>query len=170
MKHTEAQRHSDAQFQQYLFHRICSLGLDETLQALAVLRRYRRPDVRYCLIRDIVVSYARPFFVTYGYQQRKHCLPRSTVPRAHRSLHNELLTLRRQLFAHSDFSYRRPRVAQWVLPDRVIYPMGFGQADYASLSRRAGDIERLVRAVKLHVDQLVARAEAGFTAALAPSN
>lgn len=155
-------RLSAAQFEQYKYQRLCEVDFDEALEALRVLRRYRRPDVRYCLLRTIVVTYARPFAVNRGVVGSRHTLSKLVVPRTQVALHKELIDRRNRLFAHTDFSFRRPQVARLEQRGRVAFPMGFGQLDYPALDRRLGEIERLVRAVLANLRELNERTEASL--------
>jgi len=99
---------TDTDIEKYYFYRLYSIDLDSTKHSLCVLKRYRREDVRHCLLRDIVVSYARPFSGNKGQDIPKHKLTKKVVPRNLCQLHDDLIKLRNQLFAHTDYTYRRP--------------------------------------------------------------
>ena len=106
-----------------------------------------RADVRYCLLRSVIVSYSRPFSSNRGRVHRSHKLAMRFVPNELRSLHQELIDLRMRLFAHTDFSYRRPELAKFLYPTRTAFPLGFSQVDYPGLDRRVKQIARLVQGV-----------------------
>ena len=101
------------QMEQYYFYRLYSIDLDNTKHILRILKRYRRKDVRYCLLRDIVVSYCRPFSGNKGKKISTHTLNKKVVPKELCILHDELVEIRNQLFAHTDYTYRQPKVANW---------------------------------------------------------
>jgi hypothetical protein len=111
--------------EKYHSYRLYSIDLDTALHSIRVLKRYRREDVRYCLLRDIVVSYARPFSGNKGETIPKHTLSKKEVPKHLRPLHGELIDLRNQLFAHTDFTYRRPKAVNWSTPGHKWFPMTF---------------------------------------------
>lgn len=87
-------------FEQYKFYRLYDHDFDAAIHTLKILKRYRRPDVRNALLRDIIITYARPFSISKGDKIPKHILPAKFVPSQLRKLHNELFDLRNQLFAH----------------------------------------------------------------------
>lgn len=133
---------------EYRFLRLYSIDLQIARQTLALLRRYRRIDVRYALLRDAVVAYARPFSGNRDPSGKSHRLPRQLVPKAHRPLHDDLLNLRNQLFAHTDFAARRPTVMRWRTDKGFRYPLGFANPPYEEWLRRAQSIILLVQAVE----------------------
>lgn len=133
---------------EYRFLRLYSIDLQMARQTLALLRRYRRPDVRYALLRDAVVAYARPFSGNRDPSGKSHRLRRQLVPKAHRLLHDDLLDLRNQLFAHTDFAAQRPTVMRWQTNKGFRYPMGFANPPYGEWLRCAQSIILLVEAVE----------------------
>ena len=139
---------TDTDIEKYYFYRLYSIDLDSTKHSLCVLKRYRRKDVRHCLLRDIVVSYARPFSGNKGQDIPKHKLTKKVVPRNLRQLHDDLIKLRNQLFAHTDYTYRRPKVANWSTASQKWFPMSFRSYDYAKLDSRVSEIESLVKVVE----------------------
>lgn len=145
----EIMRNKD--MEKYYFYRLYSIDLDSTMHALRVLKRYRRKDVRNCLLRDIVVSYSRPFSGNKGEDIPMHILTKRIVPKKLRSLHDELINLRNQLFAHTDYTYRRPKVANWSTPEHKWFPMSFRGYDYNKLESRVSEIEELVKSVETNL-------------------
>lgn len=139
---------TDTDIEKYYFYRLYSIDLDSTKYSLRVLKRYRRKDVRHCLLRDIVVSYACPFSDNKGQDIPKHKLTKKVVPRNLRQLHDDLIKLRNQLFAHTDYTYRRPKVANWSTASQKWFPMAFRGYDYAKLDSRVSEIESLVKVVE----------------------
>jgi len=134
--------------EQYYFYRLYSIDLDEAKHILRVMKRYRRKDVRYCLLRDLVVIYCRPFSGNKGDKISKHVLTKKVVPKYLRSLHDELVNLRNQLFAHTDYTYRRPKVANWSTDSYKWFPMSFRGFDYNKLDARVSEIHQLVTEVE----------------------
>lgn len=142
--------------EQYYFLKLYSVDLGMVKHILRVLRRYRRKDVRYCLLRDMVVSYCRPFSGNKGDKILKHKLNKKVVPKDRRPLHDELVNLRNRLFAHTDYTYRQPRVVNCSTETYKCFPMQFRGFDYNKLDMRVSEIEMLVQAV---VKNLQARIE-----------
>ena len=147
--------------EQYYFYRLYSIDFDTTRHTLRVLKRYRRQDVRVSILRDIVVSYARPFSGNRGENTRNHQLVKKFVPVEFRALHEELLRLRCEQFAHTDRTYYKPKAANWSRPGRKWFPMSFRGYDYYKLDAQVPTIERLVAAVErklqLEIDSIEIR-------------
>ena len=106
----------------------------------------------------MVVCYSRPFSGNRGETIPKHFLSINTVPKHLRHLHEELITLRNQLFAHDDYTYRKPKVANWSTPTQKTFPMSFHGYDYNKLDSRFVEIEELVNKVaenlQLEIDKI----------------
>ncbi len=148
--------------EQYYFYRLYSIDFDLTRHSLGVLKRYRRNDVRNCLLRDIVVNYCRPFSGNRGDKTNHNKLSNSFVPKKYRDLHKELLRLRSQQFAHTDKTYQKPKIADFGTGTKRLYPMQFKSYDYSSLGSRVGDIEKLVIAVETNLNQKISDIEYSF--------
>jgi hypothetical protein len=136
-------------FEKYCFFRLYSIDLDTALHTIRVMRRYKRQDVLVPLLRDVAVTYARPFSVNRGKEISKHQISsKSHVPKPNRPLHDELVRLRMEQFAHTDLQYYRPRVAKFSGRTKPWYPMSFKGYDYAGLLGRIAEIEELIVAVE----------------------
>jgi len=145
--------------EEYYFYRLYSIDFDSTKHALRILKRYRRKDIRYCLLRDIVVSYVRPFSVNKGTHIPKHTLTKKVVPSRLRPLHDELVDLRNQLFAHTDYQYRRPKVANWSTPAKKWFPMSCRAYDFDKIDSRISEIELLVKEVEKNLQDKINKIE-----------
>ena len=150
------------QEEQYYFYRLYSIDLDTTLHTLQLLKRYRRKDVRYCILRDIVVSYARPFSGNRGDQSHNHSLKKKLVPTEFRALHEELLRLRCQQFAHTDKTYYKPKKVNWSKAGRKWYPISFKGYDYSTLDGQVRKIEQMVKAVERNLQKKIYAIEKSF--------
>ena len=135
-------------FEHYKFYRLYDMDFDSALHTLKILKRYKRLDIRNALLRDITVTYARPFFGNKGDNISNHILSLKFIPSRQRNLHNELMNLRKQLFAHTDLTYRNPRIANWSSGQRRWFPMSFRGYDYSSLDKRMDEIESLISSVQ----------------------
>src|SRR5206468_2537720 len=113
-----------------------------------------------CILRELIVSYARPFSGNQAPSGGGHSLSRKFVPPEHRALHTELLDLRMQVITHSDFTYHDPRVMQWGTGQHSIFPMSFRRPGYKGLLSRAEHIRKLVDAVDARLQAAIREIEA----------
>lgn len=150
------------QTEQYYFYRLYSIDFDTTKHSLRILKRYRRKDVRYCLLRDIVVSYCRPFSGNKGEKISNQVLDKKVVPKEFRPLHDELVGIRNQLFVHTDYTYRQPKVANWSTDTNKWFPMSFRGYDYNKLDKRISEIEKLVVVVEKNLQAKIDKIEENF--------
>ena len=148
--------------EQYHFFRLCSIDLDTAKHILRVLKRYRRKNVRYCILRDLVVTYCRPFSGNRGIEIKKHTLPNKFVPQHLRSLHDELIDFRNRLFSHTDFTYRGPKVLNWSTESYKWFPMQFRGFDYDKLDKRVAKITKLVQAVESNLQTRISKIESNI--------
>lgn len=148
-----------AEFESYRFLRLYSIDLDTAAKAIPVLRRYKRGDVRAALLRDIAVTYARPFSGNRGVKHPKHRLSIRHVPKVARPLHQELIKLRNRQFAHSDLTIHNPKVARFGTAAKPWFPMTFKSFDSQALGRRLQEIEELIVSVARSVNAEARRCE-----------
>lgn len=141
--------------EQYHFLKLYTIDFDTAKHILKVLKRYRRKDVRYCILRDLIVTYCRPFSGNKGEHISKHTLTVKVVPKELRSLHNELLDMRNQLFAHTDYTYRQPKVINWSTDTYKWFPLQFRGFDYEKLDRRVSEISKLILAVESNLQKRI---------------
>ena len=148
--------------EQYYFLRLYSIDMNTAREAIKVLRRYRKKDVQYALLRDITVTYARPFSTNKGDTIKKHKLKMKHVPKNMRELHNELLRVRMQQFAHTDLTYYNPKLARFSTKPKSPVVMAFKGYDYARLLRKLPDIEKLIKAVEYSIHKELREYERNF--------
>jgi hypothetical protein len=145
--------------EQYHFLKLYSVDFDSAKHILQVLKRYRRKDVRYCILRDLIVTYCRPFSGNKGDKIANHKLTIQVVPRELRPLHNELLDFRNQLFAHTDYTYRQPKVVNWSTDTYKWFPMAFRGFDYGKLDNRVSEISNLIQSVEMNLQARINKIE-----------
>ena len=146
---------------EYRLHRLYSIDLDSVRYSLGLIRRYRRNDIRFCVFRELVITYARPFSGSRRPGARRYCLPPEFVPSEYRPLHDELMILRSQLFAHTDYTYHQPKVMRWNTERGPVFPMSFRRGEYEKWLKRLDEIGRLVEAL----DTLLRRRTSEFESA-----
>lgn len=142
--------------EQYLFYRMYSNDMVSALTSIKILKRYRRPDVRYALLRDITVAYVRPFSKNIGKSGKNELATKNIVPKEMLPLHQQLVNLRMQQFAHTDLTYRQPKTVLWA---GGMYYVQFREADYDGLLGQIPEIEILVRSVESRVNDCIAEYE-----------
>src|SRR5690348_8308954 len=123
--------------EEYGFHRLYSIDFEMAKQACDLLSKQTSDELRYTILRDVVVSYSRPFSGNRGKLVRKHRLSDATVPNGMSALHAELIALRDQAFAHTDHEFIKPQHARWPRADgSAQYPMSFRVPPYQSMVAR----------------------------------
>lgn len=146
----------------YYFLRMYSVEFSTARCAVKVLKRYRRPDVQYALLRDLIVTYVRPFSTNKGAQSKHTLGVKAHVPPLMKTLHEELVRVRMQQFAHTDLTYYSPSTMAFKGANGEFheYGMMFKGYDYAALLRKLPQIEELIRAVESSVNAEIAKQEA----------
>lgn len=153
----------DRELEEYSFLRLYSIDFEMAKQACDLLIEQDSDELRFCILRDIVVSYSRPFSGNRGTLLRQHRLATATVPQSMSALHFELIALRNQVFAHTDQDFRKPRVARWPRHDGgTTYPMGFQNPRYAELADRVAAIRALCVALENAVNEDIRSRERSF--------
>lgn len=155
----------------YRFLRLYSIDLEMAKQASDLLAKQDALDVRYSILRDLVVTYARPFSVNRGRLFKKHKLDDKVVPVTGKDLHLELLALRDQVFAHTDHDARDPQIARWPRKQGgAMYPMSFTNPPYGKLIDRLDEIRELIVSVEAAVNLRVRSFEAKFELLFPPDD
>ena len=99
--------------ERYKFYRLCDIDFDTASHALRLLARYKRLNIRFLIIRDAIISYARPFSGNKGLSGSSMILPVKFVPKHFNDLHVELMNLRNRAIAHTDLDFIDPKVVNW---------------------------------------------------------
>jgi len=138
-----------ADAENYRFLRLYSIDLDTARQACDLLEGPYGAGVKYCVLRDVIVTYARPFSVNRGRVFRRHCLEVDVVPKQFLTLHDELVELRNRAFAHTDHDFRNPKLSRWKgASGGATYPMSFANPEYERLLIRRSAIRELIAMVE----------------------
>ena len=135
--------------EQYVFYRLVSADLDEAYRSLEAIRRYKRGPTIMALIKNAIVSYARPFKRCNGRYGRYSISPRF-VPKNHLELHKLLMHHRDRIIAHTDIDVREPKLVRWDFGSTVAYPIqlkgsGYYYEDYLAL---VDEMKELIQSVK----------------------
>jgi len=144
------------ELENFCFLRLYSSDLNDCRHLIRMIRRYRRNDVRYALLRDLAVTYSRPFSGNSKKVKGKHYLPLSYVPAEHNEMHRRLFDLRNFQFAHSSLKFHDTRIAKL----GNIVATSRKSVDFAYLDRSLLEIERLIVSVEANVNEAAAALEA----------
>ena len=133
--------------EKYYFFRLYLMNFETVLESIRILHRYKRRDIRNCVIRDIVVSYARGFSGNKGTDIKNHMLTEKFIPKNLLSLHKELIDDRKKLFAHTDYTYYNPKAVNWSTIGQKWFPMSYRAFDYSQIDKQIPQIENLVKSI-----------------------
>ena len=75
-----------------------------------MLKTYEQLNLRFLIVRDAIISYARPFSDNNGILLKKWKLPEKFIPKKYKDLHKELINMRDRVIAHSDMDFIDPSV------------------------------------------------------------
>ncbi len=143
-------------------YRLFSSDMNDAFHGLKMLRKYKRGDIRYCLIQMVVVSYARPFSSNkvLGEQKKgRYDLKKEIhVPQALWSFHEEVIEMRNQVFAHTDHSFRKPKIANWSNDEQgMFFPMVARGFYYDTVNKKVPEISTLIEAVNNNLNAEITR-------------
>lgn len=144
----------------YVFLRLCEKDFLDAASVLRMIRRYKKAETRLVLLRDGIVSYARPFSENRGRLIQVLRLAGSIVPKSSRPLHKELMDYRNQVFAHTDMEAYNPRLHRWPSKTGYWYPMAFRSLGAHRIQDRLDAILCLVR----DIHEAVQREQRGIEA------
>jgi hypothetical protein len=147
----------DNKIEKYAFLRLYEHDFEMALQTAQVLDVHENNNVRFPLLRDIVVTYCRPFTESNGIGINKDFHGVKKFPNEEmKSLHAKLLTLRKELFAHTDLTYKNPKISNWSTDERKWFPMSFKGYDYAQLNTELPNIVKLINFVLMDLKEKLA--------------
>lgn len=150
--------------EKYKFLRLYDMDFNMALQTIKVLKRHKRKDVRYPLLRDVIVAYSRPFTESRGFNIKKDFFSIKFMPSEieMKKLHEELLVLRKELFAHTDLRYKNPKVVNWSTEAYKWFPMSFKGFDYEVLEKQLSNIKKLIEHAQLQLRREIREYEKDF--------
>ena len=146
--------------ERYTFHRLCDHDLGNAKFALEHLEQVEDELAQHALMKDAVLSYARPFSRSHGYFSKRHTLPDTFVPEEHRNLHKRLMFYRDQVFAHTDINAKQPRVSRFKMERGFWYPMSFKGLSPEELMPHVAEMLSLVASVTERNQEEIARIQA----------
>lgn len=150
--------------EKYKFLRLYDMDFEMALHTIKILKRYKKKDVRYPLLRDVIVTYSRPFTESRGFNITKDFFGVKFKPSEieMKRLHDELKVLRNELFAHTDLTHRNPKVVNWSTATYKWFPMSFKGFDYEVLERQLTNIKKLIEHAQLQLRHQISEYEKSF--------
>lgn len=97
--------------EEYVFLRACDNDFSMALKSLRLIDEHDFGYPQFVFLRDAAISYGRPFSPNRGIHKKNHILDSSIIPSEFSKLHQEIVTLRNTLFAHSDIAEKNPKLA-----------------------------------------------------------
>ena len=153
----------ESRLEKYAFLRLYEHDFEMALHTLKVLRRCRNNEVRYALLRDIIITYCRPFTESKGKEIKKHHFGFSKFEsESMGNLHKKIIGLRNSLFAHTDLSFKNPQIANWSTNEKKWFPMSFTGFDYVQLDNETLEIESLIKYSKKRLLEKIQEFENSF--------
>jgi hypothetical protein len=131
----------------YVFLRFADGDISQALMALDHIPLSAPEFVRLCLLKDAAISYCRPFKRSRGAIKKCLKLDDSFVPPSMIKLHNELLNLRDQVFAHTDIDVRSAVLHYWSRAPKPIFSIQFKGYDYPQFLTRTEEMRTLFNSV-----------------------
>jgi hypothetical protein len=134
--------------EKYVFYNsIVDMSINDSINSYALLMKYIDLDLslRMPLLRDVVISYLKPFKKTQGRLNKNHTIEASDIAIEKEDLlvvHNKLLAYRDQVFAHYDLSIRSPRSSSIGISLRG---QGYYWEDYAKIIPQIGELLAYVK-------------------------
>lgn len=120
------------------------------------------PDVQAALLRDMVVSYGRPFSGNHVARGGLKRIPTTWIPESMAALHAELIQLRDRAFAHSDMDFRKPTVTGFVYsPGSFELRLELSDPDLVALRGRWAEVRSLIDAVEARIGSEAGRYTGG---------
>lgn len=131
----------------YVFLRFSDGDVSQAIQALDHIAKTDIEFIRLSLLKDAAISYCRPFKISRGTIKKKLKLNTSLIPPTLLKLHEELIALRDQVFAHSDLDIRAAELYCWTRSPKLTFPIRFKGHDYPQFLARIDELRFLFNEV-----------------------
>lgn len=132
----------------YAFMRLADNDLLAARRSLDSLKRVKHPDSVCAIIRDSLISYARPFTANRGIVKKRNLrLMESVVPDSLKESHKKVMEIRDQVVAHTDVCFRKPMVGEIKGKSSRLYPISYKAFFYDDILRLPTLLEPLITKV-----------------------
>jgi hypothetical protein len=98
--------------EQYKFHKLAGYDLQNAELALERIPTCNDRFIQHALIKDAVISYAKPFFNSQGTYRNNYQLSSKFVSKEFKDLHKTILSSRKEVFVHTDLTARTLEIAR----------------------------------------------------------
>lgn len=98
------------QEEQYIHFVSCINNLNEAWRILQIIKQSNDNPLIGPAFQFALIEYSKPYFESRGVVKTNHRLGLKHIPTRYHGLHNEILTARKQLHAHSDLTVQDARV------------------------------------------------------------
>jgi hypothetical protein len=140
--------------EQYCFYMLAETDMNQAPNSLKIIRRYKKKDVINALIRDVVVTYSRPFSNCKGIHIATHRLDKDKfVPQNLHALHEKITKYRHQIFAHTDLTARKPTLARFPIGSCYRPAMSFKGYSPRDFENDLPRIEEIIHKVQENISR-----------------
>ncbi|QSH42410.1 hypothetical protein P0136_02910 [Lentisphaerota bacterium ZTH] len=148
--------------EQIIKYNLYRMSFEQAIATLRVMKRYKKKDVRNLLFRSFVIAYAAPFSTNKRLKfvaGNHHCSDKF-IPKSLKDLHNEIIKLRNELFAHVDLEARNPKLILCEINGERFFPMQFAAIfDYERLDTLYPNLLDLSNKVLSNIDSKMIKIE-----------
>lgn len=147
----------------FIFLKFAQDNLGLSLRALNHAREDYPPFVQYCLLRDAVISYSRPFRrANAKFHPQGIKLPQSYAPPEYFEFHTKILGYRDKAFAHTDLDVIAPQLIRISAETSTTFAYRFSPFDREPLHFRMSEFECLIDSVSARLGHELVAAEAAL--------
>ncbi|KYO83967.1 hypothetical protein LT18_00506 [Pseudomonas aeruginosa] len=140
---------------QYTYDRLWDVDLDTAAHSVRLIKEAPSDAFRYPLLRDLIVTYCRPFTKS----SEGHRLSEKLVPPESRELHAAMIRLRNGQYAHTDRKLHQPKFSWLNLGEGSRLAMTFKSTDHEGLLARLEDVDTLICALQVKLRERMRKAQ-----------
>lgn len=146
--------------EQYVFYRMASGDIHLAKTLCDLIESQTNQDVKYSMIRDVIIIYCRPFMSCKG----KFISPKLNVKGmdfSTKRIHDSLLKWRNTIIAHTDLSVRDPKLHKWTSPKGAFFPIVF-KSFYSENMPTVKEIRFVCEVVEKYINLMILKTEKLF--------
>lgn len=145
--------------EQCAFYRLCESDFISAYNSIDLMKKYSQQEIQHVFLRDMAVSYARPFSGSNGTENSKYVLKKIFIPRQYLDMHKEIMIMRNQIFAHTDLTYKKPKISDFGSKNTKWFPMSFRGCSYDKLFAEVDAISALIKDIQDNLRKEITRME-----------
>ena len=154
----------------YLALRVFEHDFEKAWKGLVLFKEYESQSrLAYALFRDVVIAYSRPFRRSIGKYKSYKILSSDYIPIGMLALHDELMTQRDTIFAHTDIAAKSPDLSRRRMNNGnggYTFGMSFKHENLDHFFRREDEIKALIEAVWRKIREVIVVRDAELSAKL----